>query len=109
MDKLIKQFQVHLEESFNTYKTKMLENDKDKIFAMAYQINFYDCIYDYLYQYEWEDNVEHINRLKLLNQQKDILFSLWDVYIETEWLGFSSWSEIDDLMGEFYNQNKINL
>lgn len=111
MDKLntqlIKTFEDKLDNSYNTYKNEMLQSNKASIFDSAYQIHFFECLFNYLQQYVWDDSTEHKCRLELLNKQQNVLYSLWDTYSEIERLGYTSWEEIDDLMGEFYRLNNI--
>lgn len=107
MGKLIEEFHIRLGENYNTYVKEILEKSKKEIIDLAYQVYFYENLYDYLSQYEWHNSIEHSNRLNLLCHIQNLLGSIWNVYIETEWLGHSSWEEIDDLMGEFYRQNNI--
>ncbi|MEF9984190.1 MAG: hypothetical protein RR806_05035 [Oscillospiraceae bacterium] len=111
MDKLntqlIKTFEDKLDNSYSVYKNEMLQRDKLTIFNSAHQIHFFECLVNYLQQYVWDDSAEHKCRLELLNKQQNILYPLWNTYTETEWLGYTSWEEIDDLMGEFYRLNNI--
>ncbi len=82
------------EDEFMLFKYKMLSKSRKKIFKMCDKIRFYCCIYEYL-TYADDIDDEHIEAC--LRYERPIA-ELYRVYQEYEYLRYSRWEEIRELL-----------
>ena len=84
------------------FKYKMLSSTPKEIYDSCNIIKFYECIYEY-FRYEEIIAEKHIKScLKCGN----VIASLYEVYIEYEYLRFSTFGEIAQLLDVFAGQQE---
>ena len=80
---------------YNRFQYRMLKKKKEEIIDKCEKIRFYGCIKE-LFQYNEGISQEIFS---FLSKQKDIIHSMWEIYLKYEQLSCESWDQIEELIG----------
>mgnify|MGYP000850579443 FL=1 len=80
---------------YNRFQYQMLKKKKEEIMEKCEKIRFYGCIKEF-FQYN-EGIPQEI--FSFLSKQKDIIHSMWEIYLKYEQLSCESWDQIEKLIG----------
>ena len=83
---------IHRE--YNKFQYRVLKMEKEEIMNKCCKIRFYDCIKEY-FQYNG-DISEDI--YQFLENKKDIIHCLWELYLKYENFDCSTWEQIDEML-----------
>lgn len=80
---------------YNRFQYQMLKKKKEEIMEKCEKIRFYECIKEF-FQYNESISQEIFS---FLSKQKDIIHSMWEIYLKHEQLSCGSWDQIEELIG----------
>lgn len=83
---------IHRE--YNKFQYHVLKMEKAEIMNRCCKIRFYDCIKEY-FQYNGDISED---MFEFLENKKDIIHCLWELYLKYENFDCSTWEDIDELI-----------
>lgn len=83
------------EKERESFRYKMLASSSAEVYESCGKIRFYECFYEY-FQY-----VEHMEMtiIDACLKEQDLLETLWDLYLEREYLKCDTWEEMAGVLG----------
>ncbi len=85
-------FRIHRE--YHKFQYHILRMNKEEIMDKCIKIHFYGCVKEY---FRDNDSISE-DVFAFLFRQKDIIHSLWELYLKYEQFGCSTWEQIDEMM-----------
>lgn len=83
-----------IKREYNKFQYHTLRLEKEEIMNKCCKIHFYGCIKEFFqYNNSISDDV-----FVFLMPQKDIIHTLWKLYLKYEQFGYSTWEQIDEMM-----------
>ena len=84
-----------VEKERELFRYKMLASSSAEIYEACSKIRFYERFYEY-FQY-----VEHMEMtiIDACLKEQDLMETLWDLYLEREYLKCDTWEEMAEVLG----------
>ena len=96
-------FRKNVEEEYQAYKNRMLQETPEIIWDKCSEIYFYSCVYEYCM---YNDAISYWVA-KALGECKNIIAGCWELYLKNEELSIISWADIDELIERYLQHLQI--
>ena len=93
---------INVKIEYSVFKHKMLSSCSRIIYDSCSIIRFYECMHEY---FEYNENISS-KVIKLLEDKKDLIASLYQFYLKHEELEIGTWDHIDTLLEMYISYNK---
>ena len=91
-----------VEQEYELFKYKMLSKTREEIFEECNAIRFFSCLHEY---FLYKEDIKEAY-IKACLKCEDIIATLYHLYIKYEYLIYSRWEDIDEILNALVREQE---
>ncbi len=82
---------------YNKFQYRIMKMKKEEIINQCCKLHFYGCVKEY---FQYNEAISE-DEYEFLFGKKDILHTMWELYLKYEQFGCSTWEQVEEILAHW--------